>query len=184
MKNSIYLIVIFFLVLAGCQKQPKQYPNVSIEQVFQDLKWDYNYAKVKNILETRYGLEFIEELKPRKPLKNKGLNKDNFKVFSFEGGKFSGLKSDEWRVAFLNDSLFDVFVMIPSETPKKCAQTVLDLKDTINNLPYEKFPRINYEWILQKKGEAVGSIQLTNSFGKGIMVFITNNKLNNTCLYK
>ena len=177
MKNSLYMIVVIFLVFAGCQKQPKQYPNVSIEQVFQDLKWDYNYAKVKNIFETKYGLEFAGEMA-------KGKNKDNFKVFSFEGGKFSGLKSDEWRVAFLNDSLFDVFVMIPSETPKKCAQTILDLRDTINNLPYEKFARINYEWILQKKGEAVGSIQLTNSFGKGIMVFITNNKLNNTCSYK
>jgi len=172
------------LVFAGCAKQPKEYPNVSIEQVFQDLKWDYNYAKVKNIFETKYGLELTEELKPTKPQKTKRKTKDNFKVFRFEGGKFSGLNCSEWRVSFLNDTLMDVLVFIPSESYKKCAQTILDLRDTINNLPYEKFPRINYEWILQKNGEAVGSIQLNNSFGRGIMVFITNNKLTSTCSIK
>jgi len=177
MKNSIYLIVVFLLVLAGCQKQPKQYPNVTFVQVFQDLKWNDNFANVKNILETKYDLEFTDELA-------KGKNKDNFKVFQFEGGKFSGFNCSEWRVAFENDSLMDVFVMIPSGTPKKCAQTVLDIRDTINNLPYEKFPRINYEWILHDKGKAIGRIQLTNSSGKGIIIFISTNKFINKYSYR
>lgn len=178
MKNSIYLIVIFFLMFAGCQKQPKLYPNVSIEQVFQDLKWDYNYAKVKNILESKYGLEFSGEIKL-----TQGKHKRNLKAFKFEGGKISGLKSQNWIVTFDNDSLMDVLVMIPSETPKKCAQTVLDLRDTINNLPYEKFPRINYEWILHDKGKAIGRIQMTNSFGRGVMLFISTNKFINKYSY-
>jgi len=177
MKNSVYLIAIIFLVLAGCEKQPKQYPNVSIEQVFQDLKWDDNFAKVKNILETKYGLEYNYEVKQNK--KNK-----TGRAFIFDGGRFCGLKTESWNVLFVNDSLLCVNIGIKSETPKRCAQTVLDLRDTINNLPYEKFPRINYEWILQKKGEAVGSIQLINGFGKGVTIFISNNKLNNTCSYK
>ncbi len=176
MKNSIYLIVIFFLVFAGCQKQPKLYPNVTIEQVFQDLKWDYNYAKVKNILESKYGLEFAGELA-------KGKNKGNYKVFSFEGGKLNGLLSTEWRVSLENDSLMDVLIFIPSESRKKCAQTVLDLRDTINNLPYEKFPRINYEWILHDKGKAIGRIEMTNSFGRGVMLFISTNKFINKYSY-
>jgi hypothetical protein len=164
-------------VFAGCQKQPKQYPNVTFIQVFQDLKWNDNFTNVKNILETKYGLEFTDELA-------KGKNKDNFKVFQFEGGKFSGFNCSEWRVAFENDSLMDVFVMIPSETPKKCAQTVLEIRDTINNLPYEKFPRINYEWILHDKGKAIGRIQMMNSFGKGVTLFISTNKFINKYSYR
>ncbi len=176
MKNSIYLIVIIFLVIAGCEKQPKHYPNVTFVQLFQDLKWDYNFAKVKNILETKYGLEYSDELA-------KGKNKGNFKVFQFEGGKFSGFNCSEWRVDFENDSLMDVFVFIPSESRKKCAQTVLDIRDTINNLPYEKFPRINYEWILHDKGKAIGRIQMMNSFGKGVILFISTNKFINKYSY-
>ena len=183
MKNSIYLIVIFFLVLAGCQKQPKQYPNVTFAQVFQDIKWNDNFANVKNFVETKYGLEFNEELKPRKPLKNKGRNKDNFKVFQFEGGKFSGFNCYEWRVTFMNDSLWDVLIFIPSESRKKCAQTVLDIRDTINNLPYEKFPRINYQWILHDKGKAIGRIQMTNNFGRGVMLVLSSNKFINKYSY-
>ena len=178
MKNSIYLIVIFFLVFAGCQKQPKQYPNVSIEQVFQDMKWDYNYAKVKNIFETKYGLEFSSEIKL-----TQGKRKRNLKAFQFEGGKIGGLKTQFWLVTFDNDSLINVYIAIPSETPKQCAKTVLDLRDTINNLPYEKFPRINYEWILHEKGKAIGKIQMTNSFGRGVALFISTNKFINKYSY-
>jgi len=177
MKNSIYLIVIIFLVLAGCQKKPRQYPNVTFAQVFHELKWNDNFANVKNILETKYGLEFTDELA-------KGKNKDNFKVFQFEGGKFSGYKCSEWRVTFMNDSLWDVLIFIPSESRKNCAQTVLDIRDTINNLPYEKFPRINYQWILHDKGKAIGRIQMTNSFGRGVMLFISTNKFINKYSYR
>jgi len=176
MKNSIYLIVIFFLVLAGCAKQPKQYPNVTFTQVFQDIKWNDNFANVKNFLEAEYGLEFTEELA-------KGKNKDNFKVFQFEGGKFSGFNCYEWRVTFMNDSLWDVLIFIPSESRKKCAQTVLDIRDTINNLPYEKFPRINYEWILHDQGKAIGRIQMTNNFGRGVMLVLSSNKFINKYSY-
>jgi len=178
MKNSIYLIVVFFLVFAGCKKQLKEYPNVSIAQVIQDLKWDYNYAKVKNIFESKYGLEFPEELKL-----TQGKHKRNLTAFKFDGGKLSGLKSQYWSVTFDNDTLIDVLITIPSETPKKCANTILELRDTINNLPYEKFPRINYEWILHDKGKAIGRIQMINSFGRGITISFSSNKFINKYSY-
>ncbi|MFA6597567.1 MAG: hypothetical protein WCS69_07580 [Ignavibacteriaceae bacterium] len=178
MKKSIYLIAIFFLVLAGCEKQPKQYPNVSIEQVFQDLKWDDNYAKVKNIFEKKYGLDFSGEIKL-----TQGKHKRNLKAFKFEGGKISGLKSQSWSVTFDNDTLIDVLVGIVSETSDKCAKDILALRDTINNLPYEKFPRINYEWILHDKGKAIGRIQMMNGFGKGIAIYFSTNKFINKYSY-
>ncbi|MFA4924975.1 MAG: hypothetical protein WC557_12340, partial [Ignavibacteriaceae bacterium] len=108
MKNSIYLIAIIFLVIAGCQKKPKQYPNVTFVQVFQDLKWDYNYAKVKNIFETKYGLEFSNELDPSKNSKNAR----HLKTFVFDGGKISGLKSQSWTITFDKDTLIYVLVGI------------------------------------------------------------------------
>jgi len=178
MKTSIYLMVIFFLVFAGCAKQPKEYPNVSIAQVIQDLKWDYNYAKVKNVLETNYVLDFSGEIKL-----TQGKHKRNLKAFKFEGGKISGLKSQSWSVTFDNDTLIDVLVGIVSETSDKCAKDILALRDTINNLPYEKFPRINYEWILHDEGKAIGRIQMTNSFGRGVTLFISTNKFINKYSY-
>ncbi|MDP3683055.1 MAG: hypothetical protein Q8S01_03905, partial [Ignavibacteria bacterium] len=88
-----------------------------------------------------------------------------------------------WRVTIMNDSLWDVLFFIPSESRKKCAQTVLDIRDTINNLPYEKFQRINYEWILHDKGKAIGRIQMTNSFGRGVTLVLSSNKFINKYSY-
>lgn len=178
MKSSFSLIIVFLIFIGGCNKQPKEYPNVSIAQVIQDLKWDYNYAKVKNIFESKYGLEFPDELKL-----TQGKRKRNLKAFKFDGGKFSGLKSQSWSVTFDNDTLIHILITIPSETPKKCANTILELRDTINNLPYEKFPRINYEWILHDKGKAIGRIQMINSFGKGITISFSTNKFINKYSY-
>ncbi|PJC60010.1 MAG: hypothetical protein CO025_04360 [Ignavibacteria bacterium CG_4_9_14_0_2_um_filter_37_13] len=179
MKTSIYLMVIFFLVFAGCAKQPKEYPNVSIAQVIQDLKWDYNYAKVKNVLETNYDLDFSGEIKL-----TQGKHKRNLKAFNFEGGKISGLKSQSWTITFDKDTLIYVLITISSETPKQCTKGVQGLREAINNLPYEKFPRINDEWILHQNGKAIGRIQLTKSlFDKGMYVSFSSNKFINKYSY-
>jgi hypothetical protein len=171
MRTSIYLIIGILIISAGCEKKPMEYPNVSIAQVIQDMKWDYNYAKVKTILETKYGLEFSNEIKQNK--KSKGI-----KVYRFEGGVLNGVKTGHWVVDFVNDSLNFIFVGIVAET----LRTYQTFKDSVNNLAYEKFARAEGDWFISEKGKAKCRILITD-WGKEIGISFSSEKFLNKCSY-
>jgi hypothetical protein len=175
MKKSIIIVVWFCILIIGCQNQNKEYSNVTIEQVTQNIKWSENYTNIKEMLENKYGLKFDREIEQK-------VNKNNGKVYKFLGGKINGIKTQSWAVTFNNDSLDFIIVIIDSETKEQNANTFQELRNNINTLSYDKYSKEDNTWILSNPDKSKCGIQLISN-EKAIVITFSSNKYINKYSY-
>ncbi|MCK9425064.1 MAG: hypothetical protein M0Q21_03375 [Ignavibacteriaceae bacterium] len=168
MKNSIYFIIIFLVFMGGCFVQKNEYPDVTIAQVLQDLKWDYSFDTVKNILEKKYGLKYSQEI-------NQDKHSSNYKEHEFLGGSFIGIKTDRWIPTFLRDSLYVVIIKVLPETAEQKAKILSTINNNICNSPYQKFSKIKNEWILSENEKAICKLHI-NIFEKEMFISFCTDK--------
>jgi len=183
MKQCVILLSLISFFLFGCSKNLNKNQNVPVAKLIQDVKWDYNYEKIKDLLENKYGLEFDNEIEQTKKYKNR-----NSKVFAFEGAKLNEINTWRWNVSFENDSLFDVVITIGAGPKEKSGEIIQKLKDAINELPYTKFTPLQdewiLEWVLEQNDTPIGRIQITDFKNGGLAFSYSTDKLLRNYKYK
>jgi hypothetical protein len=140
-----------FLILNACNNQPREYPNVTTDQIGSFLEWGMNYASVKKILTEDFNLEFSKEIEQG------GKNKIG-KVYEFTGGKLNDVETEFWKVVIEQDSLVIIMVSILTENPEETKRdfnklTAGFLRDIIK-YPHEE------RWYFQKDGKRLSEIQI------------------------
>lgn len=160
--KQISIFLIAFLILNACETKPKEYPDITTDQIGSFLKWGSNYASVKKILTEDFKLEFSNEFEQG------GKNKIG-KVYEFKGGKLNDVDTELWKVVLEYDSLVAIMISITTENPEETKQVFDKLKsgllpDTI------KYPN-EERWYIQKNGKRLSEIQIMkNPDDKGIFL--------------
>lgn len=168
MKNSINFIIIFFVLLNGCFVQKNEYPDIAFTQILRDFKWDFDFEAVKNVLEKKYGLKYSQEI-------NQGKNSGRHKEYEFLGGSFIGIKTDRWIASFTRDSLYLVIIKVLPESAEQKTKIVSTINNSICNSPYQKFSKIENEWILLENEKALCKLHI-NIFEKEVFISFCTDK--------
>lgn len=149
--KQLSILFFGFLILNGCETKPKEFTNVTTDQIGAFLKWGSSYSLVKKILTEDFGMQFSKEIE---------LSEKNKigKVYEFTGGKLNDVETEFWKVVLEQDSLVITMVSILTENPEETKRdfnklTAGFLRDSI------KYPN-EERWYIQKDGKRLSDIQI------------------------
>ena len=149
--KKVSIVLITFLILNACETKPKEYPNITTDQIGSFLKWGMNYASVKKILIEDFKLEFANEIE-------QGERNKIGKIYEFKGGKFNNVDTEFWKVVLEHDSLLFINISIVTDNSEETKQ-IFD-KLTARFLPDSiKYPN-EERWNIQKDGKRLSEIQI------------------------
>jgi ubiquitin len=168
MKCVISVLALFIVILTGCGKQQKDYPDVKYSQIIKDVKWGAGFNEVKTLLEDKYNLGYKQEKKQSKP---------NSRVFEFTGGRVEGINTHSWEACFEGDSL--VFIMVKVEPSSANEKIFQSFKNGIEKISFAKTSDNENEWIFSENGAARCALQL-NKYENGIVMMFSSNKFTNS----
>jgi len=145
------VILLAFLILNGCETKPKDFTNVSTDQIGSLLEWGTSYSSVNKILTKDFGLQFSKEIEQSE--KNK-----IGKVYEFTGGKLNDVETEFWKVVLEQDSLVIIMVSILTENSEETKRDFNKLTAGFvrDNIKYPNEER----WYLQKDGQRLSEIQI------------------------
>ena len=149
--KQMSVILLVFIILNGCETKPKEFTNVTTDQIGSFLEWGTSYSSVKKILTENFGLQFSKEIEQ--------VDKNKIgKVYEFTGGKLNYVETEFWKVVIEQDSLVIIMVSILTKNPEETKQilekiTVGFLSDSI------KYPN-EERWYIQKDGKRLSEIQI------------------------
>lgn len=170
MKYSISVLALFLVILTGCSKQQKDYPDVKYSQIVKDIKWGSGMNEIKTLLEDKYKLDYKQELKQSKP---------GIKVLEFTGGKVEGINTHSWEASFEGDSLIFIVVKVEPGTANEIERAFSSLKNGAAKVSFAKASNIENEWIFSENGAERCSLQL-NKYKNGIVMLFSSDKFINS----
>jgi|GEM_PF-3339730 len=149
--KQMSVILLAFLILNGCETKPKDFTNVSTDQIGSLLEWGTSYSSVNKILTKDFGLQFSKEIEQSE--KNK-----IGKVYEFTGGKLNDVETEFWKVVLEQDSLVIIMVSILTENSEETKRDFNKLTAGFvrDNIKYPNEER----WYLQKDGQRLSEIQI------------------------
>jgi len=161
--KQISVLLLAFLILNGCETKPKEFINVTTDQIGSFLKWNSSYSLVNKILTEDFGLEFSKEIEQSE--KNK-----MGKVYEFTGGKLNDVETEFWKVVLEQDSLVVIMVSILTENSEETKRDFNKLTAGFvrDNIKYPNEER----WYLQKDGQRLSEIQIV-SYPDNKGIFLT-----------
>ncbi|MGE5350721.1 MAG: hypothetical protein ACM3S2_14675 [Ignavibacteriales bacterium] len=166
MKRAIYILALLLVILTGCSKQQKDYPNIKYSKIIKDVKWGSGVNEIKALLEDKYKLDFNKELKQ---------SRQNSRVLEFTGGKIEGIGTQRWGVCFTDNCLTFIMIKIESGSANEIERIFLTLKNGVDKVSFTKMSAGENEWIFSENKDAKCTLQLAKC-KNGITMLFSSSK--------